>query len=188
MSDRQDLQPALRKEAQSILCRLSSRERESLLIKNWVSHDARWFMAAAQEYGMDVANHLNGIAAHNVGVVEAHRAIRALRLPPVNDLDDFLLIQEVLICIFGPELMDYEVEKYNAAAYRLCVARCFAHENTTRAGVADQYNCGVVARITGWLEAMGLSYQLNPPLGACLKAQGSECVYEIEIGEAIYSQ
>ena len=80
----------LRQKANDILGRLSPSERETLLIKCWMSHDARWFMAVVGEYGLQVANRLNRIAAHEVGKVEAQRIARALQLPPVKTLDDYL--------------------------------------------------------------------------------------------------
>ncbi|MBI4631667.1 MAG: hypothetical protein HY740_08135 [Chloroflexi bacterium] len=71
MSEQEDLQPKLRQEAIDILHRLPSAEREALLIKCWMSHDARWFMAVAKEFGMPTTNRLNQIASHETGKVEA---------------------------------------------------------------------------------------------------------------------
>src|SRR3990170_4611753 len=107
MTDHEDLRARLRQKAQDILGRLSPTEREALLIKNWMSHDARWFMAVAREYGMEVANRLNQTAAHEVGKAEAQRIVRALGLPPPTTLDDYLLAQEVFISLLGPDLLDY---------------------------------------------------------------------------------
>ncbi len=52
VSELQDLQPQLRERANGILARLSPEEREALLIKCWMSHDARWFMAVAQAFAL----------------------------------------------------------------------------------------------------------------------------------------
>ena len=181
MSDQEDLQPTLRQKANDILRRLSSSEHEALLIKCWMSHDARWFMAVAKEYGIQVANRLNQIAAHEIGKVEAHRIVRALPLPPVTTLEDYLLAQEVFIGLLGPDLLDYRVTKVSDNAYQMHVRRCFAHENAVRAGIAEHYECGIFARVTGWLDAFGLEYEMSPSLGKCLKAQGRECIYTITL-------
>src|SRR3990172_13066097 len=98
----EDLKAALRQKAAGLLARLSPPEREALLVKNWMSHDARWFMAVAREYGMEVANRLNQIAAHELGKAEAQRLARALGLGPVASLDDYLLVQETFISLLGP--------------------------------------------------------------------------------------
>lgn len=169
----------LRQEASDLLGQLTASERESLLIKCWMSHDARWFMSVAAEFGMAVANRLNQIAAHGVGEVEASRIARALQLPPVNSVDDYLLIQEIFITLLGPDLLDYEVKKTSDHSLQMRVCRCFAHENVTRAGIADQYECGILARVTGWLDALDLEHELEPSLGKCLKVQGQECIYKI---------
>ena len=188
MSDQEDLQPALRQKASDILRRLSPSEREALLIKCWMSHDARWFMAVARECGVRVANRLNQIAAHEVGEVEAQRMIRALQLPSPKTLDDYLWIQEVFIGLLGPDLLDYGVTRVSDNAYQVHVRRCSAHGNAVRAGIADQFECGVFARVTGWLDALGLPYGTNPSLGKCLKAQGQECIYTITVAKEPSSQ
>ena len=175
-----DLQPALRRRATDVLGRISPSEREALLIKCWMSHDARWFAAVAGEFGMEVANRLNQVAAHEVGKAEARRIVRALQWPPVTNADDYLLAQEVIISLLGPDLLDYDVARAGDSACQVHVRRCFANENAVRAGVADQYDCGIFARVTGWLEALGLAYEMTPPLGKCLKVQGRECTYTLE--------
>jgi hypothetical protein len=181
MNDQENLQPKLRQEAINILHRLPPAEREALLIKCWMSHDARWFMAVTKEYGMQVTNRLNQIASHELGKVEASRLVRALGLPPVQTLDEYLLAQEIFIGFLGPDLLEYRVRKIGDTEYETHVEHCFAYDNAQRAGVADEYECGIFARVTGWLEALGFEYEMNPCLGKCLKSQGQECVYTVNV-------
>lgn len=181
MGTPQDLQPALREKANDILTRLSPDDREALLIKCWLSHDARWFMAVATECGIQVTNRLNRIAAHEVGKAEARRIARALQLRPVTGIDDYLLAQEVLIGFLGPDLLDYSVSKDGDDAFQVCVRRCFSYDNASRAGVTDGLGCGIFARITGWLDALGLTYELTPSTEECLHAQGQECVHTVTL-------
>jgi len=181
MDNQNDLRSWLKPKANEILQRLTATERETLLIKCWMSHDARWFMAVANEYGIPVANRLNQIAAHAVGAVEAQRIVRALQLPPIATLDDYILAQEIFIQWLGPDLLDYQVSKVDATTIRLHVRRCFAYDNAVRAKIADDYECGIFARVTGWLDALSLPYTILPALGKCLKAQGHECAYAMTI-------
>jgi hypothetical protein len=58
MSD-DNLAPRLRRRAEDLLGRLAPMEREALLVKCWMSHDAPWFAAAALAGGMELANRLN---------------------------------------------------------------------------------------------------------------------------------
>ena len=134
-------------------------------------------MAVVGEYGLQVANRLNRIAAHEVGKVEAQRIARALQLPPVTTLDDYLLAHEVFIGLVGPDLADYDVIKVGDNAYEMRMRRCFGYENAVRAGVADNLECGIFSRITGWPEALGLEYEISPPLEKCLKVEGRECIH-----------
>lgn len=176
-----DLQPGLRRAATSMLARLEPGARESLLVRCWMSHAARWFMAVADEAGLAVANRLNRAAAHELGKVEARRILRALDRPPVTTLDEYLVLQEVLIGVLGPDLLDYAVTRAGEGAYRIQVRRCFAYDRAARAGIAGQYECGIFARVTGWLEGLGLPYATDPPLGPCLRACGRPCGYTITL-------
>jgi len=184
MNAQQDLQPGLRKQAGEILSRLTSSEREAILIKCWMSHDAGWFMAVASEFGMEVTNRLNQIAAHELGKAECRRIVKALRLPPVKSLYDLLLVQEIMIGLLGPNLLDYRVDKASENSANVRVQRCFSCDNAARVGMADQMSCGIFARVTGWLEALNLPYEIEPKLGRCLKAQEKECRYTISLSQS----
>jgi hypothetical protein len=181
MTPHVDQRPRLRHKAKEITSKLSAEEREALLVRCWLSHDARWFMAVAQAFGLEAASRLNQTAAHEEGRAEARRVVRALGLGPVTTLDDWLTVQEALGSLLTPDLFDYQVVPIGDGAYELRIERCFAHENVTRAGVADSYECGILPRITGWLEALGVKYELTPAPTKCLKAQGYACVYTFRL-------
>ena len=156
-------------------------EREQLLVKCWMSHDARWFNAVAREFGMAAANRVNQAAVRDAARAEAQRVGRALGISPPKDAAGCLQAQQALIGLLGPDLLDYDAKVAGADAYRITVKRCFAHENVEKAGIASQYDCGIFARIEGWLEGMGMDHQVDPPLKGCLKAQGKECVHTIRV-------
>jgi len=181
MNAQEDLKPGLRQQAVEVLSRLAPAEREALLIKCWMSHDARWFMAVAGEFGLEVTNRLNQIAAHELGKAESRRIVKALHLPPVKSLHDLLLIQEIMIGLLGPNLLDYRVDRVSDSSASVHVRRCFSYDNAARAGVADQMNCGIFARVTGWLEGLSLPYEIEPKLGRCFKGRGEECLYTISL-------
>jgi len=181
MNNEQDIRPRLMQRANALLGRLSTSDRETLLIQCWMSHDARWFMAVADECGMPAANRINQVAARAVGKAEAKRFLSALGWESVTNLDDALTAQEAFIGLFGPDLLDFRVTKHGDNTYQIHIDRCFAHDNVQRAGVADAYECGIFARIAGWLDALGLAYEMSPALGPCLQVQGRECVYTIAI-------
>jgi hypothetical protein len=152
-----------------------------------MSHDARWFMAVAGEYGMEAANRLNRVAAHEVGKAEARRIARALELPAARTVDDWLLTQEIFLALLGPDLAQYQLTEVGSNAFEVHLQRCFAYENAVRASISDSYECGMLARITGWIDAQGLAYEMSPPLGRCLKAAGEECLYRLTLRFAAQS-
>jgi len=171
----------LKERAKEIKNRLTGEEREALLIKLWMSHDARWFAATAFAQGMEAANRTNQTAVHEAGKAEARRLTRALEMDPVMDRDGFMAAQEAFIEILGPDLLDYEMAEAGEDWYDLKIGRCFAFEQVTKAGVAQQYDCGILPRVTGWLEGLELEHALEPPVGPCLMAAGKECVYRITV-------
>ena len=60
------------------------------------------------------------------GKVEARRIASALGLSPAWSLDDWLLTQEILIGLLGPDLLPYRVTRVSDGACRVSVERCFA--------------------------------------------------------------
>lgn len=181
MDQQPDRRPELMEKARAKMSRLSHEERETLLTRCWMAFDSRWFMAVAMEFGPEAASRLNKIATHEVGKIEAPGIVRALALPPIESVDDFLVAQEMFISLLGPDLIDYHVVRTGDDSYDIRVQRCYAHENVTRAGVAEVYECGIFSRVTGWLEALGVSYEMTPSLGKCLKAQGRDCAYAFKL-------
>ncbi len=125
MPESENLQPGLRGKAQRILSGIAQDKRESLIVKNWMSHDARWFNAVLEEYGMEATNRINQAAAHELGKVEAQRLLRLSRQGPLDNMGVFLLFQELVIGLFGPQLLEYKVIATGEDAYRIEIERCF---------------------------------------------------------------
>jgi hypothetical protein len=161
--------------------RLSFETEKDLLIKGWMSHDARWFMAVAKHFGIDAANRLNQLVCRELGQVEMKRYMKTLNLSPAKDLDEFLVFGKAAISLYGPDLVEYEIEIIDHQSYKMYLKRCFACENIVKAGIKDQYECGIFARIQGWIDAQGLEHELDPPLGKCMMVSGKECSYRINL-------
>jgi hypothetical protein len=109
--------------------------------------------------------------------VEARRLANRLALKEIRFAPEYLLFQEVAIGLLGPDLLDYSVAEHGRDGFDLRVERCFAFENVSRAGIAGDYECGILPRIQGWLDELGLGCDLSPEPAQCPKAQGRECVY-----------
>ena len=161
--------------------RLSFEMEKDLLIKGWMSHDARWFMAVAKHFGIDAANRLNQSVCREIGRVEMKRYMKTLSLLPSKDLKEYLNLKKAAISLYGPDLIEYEIKTLDDKMYEMHMKRCFAYENIVRAGIEDRCECGILARIQGWIDAQGLEHELDPPLGKCMMVLGKECRYKIAL-------
>ena len=153
--------------------------QKDLLIKGWMSHDARWFMAVAAHFGMDAANRLNQSVCREIGRVEMRRYMKTLAVSPARNLEECLTLMKAALSLYGSGLVEYEIKTLNDQSYEMHMKRCFAYENIVRAGIQDQCECGVLARLQGWIDAQGLEHELAPPLGRCMMVLGKECRYRI---------
>jgi hypothetical protein len=161
--------------------RLSFEMEKDLLIKGWMSHDARWFMAVVEHFGIDAANRLNQFVCRELGRVEMKRYMKTLALSPPKDMGEYLNLTKAAMSIYGHGLAEYEIKTVDHQSYEMHMKRCFAYENIVRAGIKDQYECGIFARLQGWIDAQGLEHDLNPPLGKCMMVLGKECHYIIRL-------
>lgn len=164
-----------------MLSRLSMDMQKDLLVKGWMSHDARWFMAVAERFGMEEADRLNRKVCRELGRVEMKRFMKALSLPLPRNMDEHLAMNKEAISLYGPDLIEYEIKVLDHQSYEMHIRRCFAHENVVKAGIKDQYKCGILARVQGWIDAQGLEHELTPALGKCMKVQGKECRYTLKL-------
>jgi hypothetical protein len=164
-----------------MLDRLSFNTQKDLLIKAWMSHDARWFMAVAEHFGIEHANRLNQKVARELGRVEMKRFMKALTLTPSRNMEEYLNLKNAALSMFGPDLVDYEMKVLDRQSYEMHLKKCFAHENIVRAGIKDQYECGIFSRLQGWIDAQGMEHELAPALGKCMKVLGKECCYTVKL-------
>jgi hypothetical protein len=155
--------------------------QKDLLVKGWMSHDARWFMAVAERFGIEEADQLNQKVCRELGQVEMKRFMKALNLLLPKTIDEHLRINKEAISLYGPDLIEYEIKVLDRQSYEMHIKRCFAHENVVRAGIKDHYQCGILARVQGWIDAQGLEHELFPTLGKCMKVQEKECRYTLKL-------
>ena len=161
--------------------RLSFDVQKDLLIKGWMSHDARWYMAVAEHFGIAHANRLNQMVTRELGRVEMKRLMKALNLSTPKNTEEYINLMNTAISLYGPDLIEYEVKILDHQSYEMHLKRCFAYENIVRAGIEDRCECGVFARLQGWIDAQELSHELIPSLGKCMKVLKKECKYTIRL-------
>jgi hypothetical protein len=160
---------------------LSFEMEKDLLIKGWMSHDARWFMTVTQNFGIDTANRMNQFVCREIGRVEMKRFMKTLELTQPKNLEEYLTYHKKAFALYGFGLAEYDIKILDHQSYEIHLKRCFAFENIVRAGIKDQYECGILARIQGWIDAQGLEHELKPSLGKCMMVLGKECRYTIAL-------
>lgn len=162
---------------------LTQEVRADLIRRAWYAHDARWYAAAAAEFGIEAANRLNRQAVRALGLVEARRLAQAIGRSPAEDLDDLLDFLETALEVYvPPPLMEVAFDRFDSDSYEVRVSRCFAAANIKKAGIEGAYECAVFDRFEGYHAVMGLPLaegQLPP--ASCAMAAGRECARVLRI-------
>jgi len=155
---------------------LSDEKEKELLRSCWYSHDARWYMAVAQEFGVEAANRLNRRVCRALGKAEMRRLVRALGIAGPRTVQELVRVVEAAFRFFAPPpLTQLEIRVVDDHSYEALMKRCFIHDNIRKAGIAPFYVCAAHDRIQGWHEALGLPLAEEPPTLHCPKIQGREC-------------
>jgi hypothetical protein len=152
-------------------------EREKELLRScWYSHDARWYMAVVQEFGVEAANRLNRRVCRALGVAEMRRLVRALGIAAPKTVQELVRVIEAAFRFFAPPpLTQLEIRIIDDHSYQARMKRCFIHDNITKAGISDFYICAAHDRIQGWHDALGLPLAEEPSALPCAKVEGQEC-------------
>lgn len=166
---------------------LTKEEIRDLLGKGWLTHDGMWFVHAAAEFGIDRANELNRAAIRAMSGFEVQRLVAALRVDPVGitTSEDICRMFTDALTVLLPEsvLSGIGVSAPEPGILRLewAEGECFAYKGIRRAGLLDDYQCGVVYRIECWLEALGVRHRTVPPVGRCQMRVGGGCVSDFHL-------
>jgi len=161
---------------------LSDEQEKELLRKCWYTHDARWFMSVAQEFGLEAANRLNKRTCRALGVAEMRRFVNALGIAPPTTVQELVRVVEAAFRLFTPPpLMVLEVRAVDDRSWEGWMKSCFIHDNVVKAGMGPSYVCAAIDRIYGWHEALGMPLAEEPPALRCPKIEGRECRHVLTI-------
>lgn len=155
---------------------VSAGQLKELLVKNWLTHDAMWFAVAVEELGIDTANRLNRRAVAAMSVVEAKRIKRLIGLDAVRTPGELRRFFDAATMLVIPSAIEFTVDwAPHGRAMTFEVTRCFAYEGVTALGVADTYECGIYERVKGWLDALGVGYEMEPDELLCSMCHSGSC-------------
>jgi hypothetical protein len=170
------------------LDRVTKREVRDLLGKGWLTHDGMWFLAAADQLGVEAANELNRRAIRGMSEFEVRRLLDTLGVS-AEDLVDAgaiaTLLEDALALLLPGSVAEHfeVVPGGDRIHWEWEPGACFAYKGMQRAGLLEAYECGVIYRIRCWFEHLGIPADTDPVVGKCLMADDGRCSGDFLIGQ-----
>jgi hypothetical protein len=140
---------------------MNKNEIKAFFTKNWLTHDAMWYGSCVQELGSEKANQLNKGAVRLMAGIEFKRILKLMGKPKGHLSESFDDLSEILITAFHvvqTSFMKFEISFPEKNLLRGQFNYCFAYEGVKKFGLVDAYDCGIVERVKGWLDALGVQY------------------------------
>ena len=161
--------------------KLDKKNLKELLVKCWMTHDGSWFYNCARELGIDTANKLNKAAIKNLSVLEMQRIKKALgkdnlKIETFNQLKKFI---DDGFSILKGDFMDFKYSFHDNNRIHWEMNSCFAYNGMKMIGFQKHYECGVIYRISCWLDALGIEHIIHPKINTCMLNFKPKCSGDI---------
>lgn len=167
---------------------ISKNDLKELLIKNWMTHDAMWFLHCVNECGIDITNKINQAAVKSMAAIEVQRIRNLMGIPKdkkIETIEELMAIIETSKELLKGEFMDYDYSATPDGVISWKWNKCFAYEGIKGLGLLDHYRCGIVIRINTWLDTLGIKYELmpaiDPAIDKCLMHTKGSCEGQYKI-------
>jgi len=160
---------------------LDKNQLKELLVKCWMTHDGSWFYNCTRELGIHIANRLNKAAIKSLSVIEVQRVKKAMGWENVK-IKTFDQLKDFIICSFSVlkgDFMDFKHSFPENNRIHWEMSRCFAYNGMKMIGVNKQYECGVIYRVSCWLDALGITHTIEPEIDTCLLNNREKCSGDI---------
>jgi hypothetical protein len=163
---------------------LTKKEIIDLLGRCWMTHDGMWFYQAIQALGVKEASRLNKAAIAMLAPLEIGRMKKAFGLEneKIETFEELKEFFERATALFVPDFMNasFSFPAENTFRWEFKPKSCFAYKGMSRAGVIDQYECGVIYRVVCWLSALGVEYKA-PEVVRCRMIDSDMCTGDVEV-------
>ncbi len=160
--------------------KLGKKELMELLSKGWMTHDAMWFFHSLQEYGIEKTNKINTAAVRSMAAIEAQRIKKALGMKN-GKVETFEELKDLMESFFSVVKVDFMDFYYSCPEKNLMLwgyNKCWAFDGISKLGAIDRYQCGVILRVTTWLDTLGVAYTMSPENPGCLMHSLGKCAGE----------
>ena len=154
---------------------LETKTLKELLIKCWMTHDAMWFYHCLQECGIEKTNRINRAAVKAVAAMESRRLKKAIGVDQFETFSEFWKFFQTAMSTFTGDFMKYSFKSKEMNRISAIWHRCFAYEGIKALGVIDQYECGIMARVEGWFDTLGVRYEVEPKVTGCMMHTEGRC-------------
>lgn len=163
---------------------VDSDQLREILIKGWMTHDGMWFRHCLAECGIERTNAINRRAVRDMAHLEAKRMLGVLGMDGLASFADLEVFVTQVSQILVADFMNITFELQPPNRLHCHMHSCWAHDGIKRLGVIDRYECGVFERISGWFQAMGLSFTVQPQVTGCMLHQQGKChrTYTLDLG------
>lgn len=154
---------------------LKKNELKEILIKNWMTHDAMWFYHCLQECGIEKTNKINKAAIRSMAAIEIKRIQKAVGMDKVETFEDLKIITNAAFSILKGDFMDFTYSFPSENALHGEWKNCFAYNGMKQLGVLDRYQCGIMERVCGWFDGLGIKYSVSPQVESCMMHTDRKC-------------
>lgn len=153
------------------------------IVKNWMTHDAMWFLHCVQSCGIEETNRLNKAAIRSLAAIEFKRALRLFGMGRIDTLEALKDAVNAAFSVSKGDFMPftYSFPQKDILRWEWPDDSCFAYQGMKRMGVIDRYECGVIYRVMCWLENAGMKCTVIPHFEGCLMHTMGRCTGEIRL-------
>ncbi len=166
-----------------IMEKLNKAEIREFFSKNWMTHDAMWYGNVLRELGADKANELNKAAVKAMAGIEIKRISKLMGKPKDAVVITWEELKEIIDTVYKliqPEFMKLYYDFPERNIFRGGFHECFAYDGVRKFIEPGIYQCGIVIRVQGWLEGLGVKYEMTPEFTGCLMHQNGKCEIEFK--------
>ncbi len=172
-----------KKEIMDVTEKLDKKDVKELFSKNWLTHDAMWFVNCMQELGPEKANKINKSAVRMMAPIEMARILKLMGKPKGFVAKTYDDVREVITAGFNTvqtDFMKFDFSFPEPNVLRGNYSECFAHEGLKMYDMIDKYDCGIVDRVLGWLDCVNVSHEVKPDFKGCLMHMHGKCEVDVK--------
>jgi hypothetical protein len=98
----------------------------------------------------------------------------------VTSFDELKEIIDTTYKLIQPKFMKLYYSFPEKNLFRGDFHECFAHDGLKKFGMIDLYQCAIITRVKGWIEGLGVTYEISPEFTGCLMHKNGKCEIEFK--------